>query len=852
MKLFHENNHYCFSSYYIDQIPVLKCQDSCFEESQSKLAELLCEDMCYLSSNGNGQIAMEVVRIADEKHGNKIAHIISIRCYDVSEKGCIVRHDACVRGLTSLLKKHGYVYHEMSYDDYLKITKNIHNKKNWAIKKSAVRDYGVQEIYTSVPIVKHVDWDSIYSILDGSGCALTIQVIPSLCSETERKTIVQNQLKCSQASNGLVSNLRDSLASEAEKRWNYYSENQNGPMANINILVSGAETAVAIATARIRQAIQNTPLQIIAVENLINFPLYNRPWVLNEYLSKKNPLILEKWTCEETAKISSLPVQDDYFVGAEVNPFSYIPDVDLIPEEMKGENSPSIELGETITTKQRIAIPQRLLVLHTGVFGKSGVGKTTLLKQMIRRLSYIKVPVLVLEPVKREYRRLITKNDASARVFTIESPAIPLLVNPFQVPSGVTLGEYRSSLLSAFKSAFSMPDPLPSLFEKAISEAYLLNGWSEVSKSSDSNVNTFDMADFINIFKRVISTSSYSNEVKGNLMAGGAFRLQSLIERCPRTFDNRYSTDISDLLNGKVILEMGSLEPEQKSLVAALVLISILAYLKATRESTDELNNVILIDEAHAFLDQGDGSTVEEKALNNTMNMLLVNLVTEIRAYGVGIIISDQSPSRIGSKLMDNIDNIISFRLSGEEALLLQKNIGANESISKCLPLLKTGEMIVSNHCLRSPIAVKMNYTDTDKLGVEISDNELVKIQRGYLLKNRNKYCPYKQCAEAGCSMCFAGIRETARKNAMQIFYARQHKINNVEDLAAHIIGLPEAIRTACSSFKNEDFRKISNCTAVHLVRKCALEKGMSLSNNALKKLLSDMNFEVVHKEGSG
>ena len=79
MKLFHENNHYCFSSYYIDQIPVLKCQDSCFEESQSKLAELLCEDMCYLSSNGNGQIAMEVVRIADEKHGNKIAHIISIQ-----------------------------------------------------------------------------------------------------------------------------------------------------------------------------------------------------------------------------------------------------------------------------------------------------------------------------------------------------------------------------------------------------------------------------------------------------------------------------------------------------------------------------------------------------------------------------------------------------------------------------------------------------------------------------------------------------------------------------------------------------------------------------------------------------
>lgn len=123
-------------------------------------------------------------------------------------------------------------------------------------------------------------------------------------------------------------------------------------------------------------------------------------------------------------------------------------------------------------------------------------------------------------------------------------------------------------------------------------------------------------------------------------MSGGAFRLQSLIERCPRTFDTIHSTSVEDLLNGCAVLEMGSLEPEQKSLVSALTLISILAYLKSTRQSDHRLRNIVLIDEAHALLDQGEGATQEEKALNSTMTQLIINVITEIisidTAEGIG------------------------------------------------------------------------------------------------------------------------------------------------------------------------------------------------------------------------
>ena len=72
------------------------------------------------------------------------------------------------------------------------------------------------------------------------------------------------------------------------------------------------------------------------------------------------------------------------------------------------------------------------------------------------------------------------------------------------------------------------------------------------------------------------------------------------------------------------------------------------------------------------------------------MSQLLINIVTEMRAYGVGVIFADQSPSRMGSCLLDNVENLISFRLSGEEATLQTAYMGAGENIIDCLPLIST------------------------------------------------------------------------------------------------------------------------------------------------------------------
>ena len=800
----------------------------------SVIAKTICDDACNLSADGTGQTAIEILRVSENAVGKPISHLITIRTHDKNDHGCTIRHAAVVNGINSMLFRNGYVCEEINYDAYHGFLGAKSRNCVWAIKKTILQDYGVQGTYDSIPIVDSVDWHKIYSVLDGSGCSLCIQIIPTLLSPSEREMVVKNAARCSQAIDGVIPNMHDKLATASSDRWKYLADHYISPFAEVNIIVIGEEANAALTIARIKQAVNVPSMVTVPMQQFYNLSIYNLPWQVANDLKGGRSTLIYKWTSDEVALIFQLPVQSDYFVGARGNPFSLVAESELIPDELTGSKPHSIQLGRAAFSSQTVSLPQEQLLLHTAVMGKSGSGKTTLMKEMIRQLHSEHVPVLVFEPVKREYRDLIAPMDHS-RIFTVEKPLVPLLINPFYVPEGVTLGDYKSSLFSAFKAAFALPDPLPSLFEKAITESYIQNGWTDMSKSTDSDVKVFDMADFMRVFKRIISRSTYSNDVKGNMMSGGVFRLQSLIERCPRTFDTVHSTSVEDLLNGSVVIEMGSLEGEQKALVSALTLISILAYLKATRISGNKLRNIILIDETHALLDQGEGVIQEERSLNNTMSVLLINTITEMRAYGVGVIFSDQSPSRVGGQLIDNVDNIISFRISGEEAERLTVHTGSDEKVTKMLSQLSPGEFIIKNRYVNNVVPVRYQFVDSGLPDEHISDERIIRLQAKYMRSHARDYCPYSLCECAGCNSCRLGIRERSKKSAMQIYASRQSHLKPPEEIAQHIILLPKLL----SEQKN---KLMCSCVAVHLLRLCALENDVSININAIKRLIEDMN----------
>lgn len=807
--------------------------------TKTSVAQTLCEDAYYLSEDGGGQTAIEFIRVAENKRGSAIQHIIVIRTHASNEKDCVIRQEAIIHGMYATLHQNGYEVRELTFEEYQKVHKHVCNNTAWGLNKVEIIDYGVHNSYKSFQVLKEVDWKNIYAALDGSGCSLAVQVIPTDFSETERKLIIKNHAICAQAEDGVSMGFRDTTARLARERWEYYANRLTRPVANVNVIIYGDTVNAALTVARIRQSVGSVLLQNVDLNNIISqIALYNFPWGISAYIQKISSSM--KFSIEEAALMMNFPRHSDYFIGIEENSFSLAPETSLLPNLMTQPLKESICIGKTIYSDQFIYLTYKQLLLHSAVMGKSGTGKTTFLKQLICQIHAAGIPILIFEPVKREYRDMVMGLKKS-KIFTVEKPVVPLRINPFSIPKGVTFAEYRSCLLSAFKAAFSLPDPLPAIFEKAIEEVYLQFGWTDMSRSTDKNVRLFDMNDFIRVFKRVIVSSDYSNEVKGNMMSGGAFRLQSLVERCPRTFDNLISTDVEDLLSGCNVIEMGSLEAEQKSLVTALTLIRILSYLKANRNSDGKLCNVILIDEAHALLDQGEGVTQEEKALNNAMSQLLVNIVTEMRAYGVGVIFADQSPSRIGSCLLDNVENLISFRLSGDEATLQTTYMGAGNNITECLPLISTGEYLLKNQHLREPLAIRMNYVDKQLDNRHYSDEQVALLQKEYLILHANDYRPYAACAKAECDFCSASIRSEAHKFAVQIYNERKDKLNSMDTVAAHIMKIPVVMNKRLGDMEQRDKDKIFKCIAIHILRICAIEKGISIAENATERLLNFM-----------
>lgn len=70
----------------------------------------------------------------------------------------------------------------------------------------------------------------------------------------------------------------------------------------------------------------------------------------------------------------------------------------------------------------------------------------------------------------------------------------------------MTVETYVPSLMTAFKAAFSMPNPLPDIFLAAINECYNEYGWRLDSTQEDEGIELFGMYEFIKVFKKRIQS----------------------------------------------------------------------------------------------------------------------------------------------------------------------------------------------------------------------------------------------------------------------------------------------------------------------------------------------------------
>lgn len=174
------------------------------------------------------------------------------------------------------------------------------------------------------------------------------------------------------------------------------------------------------------------------------------------------------------------------------------------------------------------------LTKHILVVGTTGSGKTTTCLHLLAELAEQQIPFLVIEPVNAEhndYRALLRLPSLQNKlqIFTLgDEDTAPFRLNPFEIQRGVTVNEHISAMLTAFKAAIPMWEPLPRLFLKALNRTYYRYGWTAFRKPTGKGDPPFPtMRDFYRELSQVVDYEiEHEGEVKGNIRAPASYALR--------------------------------------------------------------------------------------------------------------------------------------------------------------------------------------------------------------------------------------------------------------------------------------------------------------------------------------
>lgn len=423
-----------------------------------------------------------------------------------------------------------------------------------------------------------------------------------------------------------------------------------------------------------------------------------------------------------------------------------------------------LPMGERIDRREAVFLPHRELTRHAVVVGMPGSGKTTFSLGLLVQLHKQGYPFLAIEPTKREYRALIDVMP-ELRVYTPgRSDVAPISLNPFLPPRGVTLEQYLPCLNNIFAAAFSMTHPLDVIFPDVLRSCYTRYGWRSQSTRDSKGARHFGLSEFIQAFRESIQQSGYDAESKANLLSGGTYRLQALLNSDAALYDTDRTLPYEALLEQPTVIELDAIDNvEQKSLILMLLLTNLMLVIRQKQETDGKLKNVILMDEAHLLLGQRQAVNGEGGADPTGKAMQMIqNMVAAIRAYGTAMVFADQSPEKLTPEVVGNANVKVVFRLDSErDRAIMASGTGMTQGIAAALRTLPPGQAYLSCGLLERPIRVRMPNTNAElALRSKVDDGEIAqRMGTSELLET-----PFAACAH--CPACAGGCLIGCRQEA--------------------------------------------------------------------------------------
>jgi hypothetical protein len=419
------------------------------------------------------------------------------------------------------------------------------------------------------------------------------------------------------------------------------------------------------------------------------------------------------------------------------------------PQNKRANIESEVNLGEILDygapTGNSFLVINDDLCKHMMIAGLTGTGKTVDAKNIAFSLSRANpsIPWTIIEPVKAEYRALARLlPEGTVRVFTLgEEETAPFRFNPFAVPPGAQIMRHIGLLKSVILACFgNLWDPLPEIMERGLYNLYTKRGWNLALNKRGETPNMFD---YYWETLDVAAKLDYPVDTRKEVRQALGIRLGSLLMGAKgRMFGGHIPIDI--LLNGPTILELRSIDDEEKGLVMGFLFSAIFEFME-NQGPSQELRHFLFVDEAHrvfsrleAIEENREGGHSRARAVN-----ALSNMIAEARAYGLGIGIIDQTPTKLAPDAVRNTNLKICHRLvASSEGESMGDTMGLSTRQRKYLVHLGVGDAVVSMEGLQGPFLIHARRTPNEPANV--SDQELFEMAKGFQERHRDAFSEHE------------------------------------------------------------------------------------------------------------
>jgi len=496
-----------------------------------------------------------------------------------------------------------------------------------------------------------------------------------------------------------------------------------------------------------------------------------------------------------------------------------------------------------------VRIDKQSLTAHTFVTGSTGAGKSNAVYQLLSELGDRQIPFLVIEPAKGEYKHVFGSRPDVNVYGTNPNKSQMLKINPFKFPNDIHVLEHIDRLIEIFNVCWPMYAAMPAVLKDAVERAYLIAGWDFNTSSNRYSPPIYPtFSDVLTQLYTVINESDYSAELKGNYTGALITRVKSLTTG----LDGQIfvSDEIGDhtLFDGNTIIDLSRVtSSETKALIMGLLVMRLQEYRMSEGGMNRPLRHITVLEEAHHLLKRTSTEQFSESSnlLGKSVEMLSQSMA-EMRTYGEGFIIADQSPNMLDMSVIRNTNTKIILRLPDiSDRELCGRAAGLDDEQIIELAKLPTGVAAIYQNNWIEPVLCKIDFFQVQE--TEYKFTPVKAVDHTNQLKRSLLRCFLSHCAGEKVEFsCEDMVHRVVDAN-----FSAHTKQLVIDSLISGAVEIPDICSAVSSLFDTETlFRAAHNAANIDQWNKMLLAN-LKFDWSGLNEVYQILTLQCILKEKS-